>query len=78
MSETIHCPKLSAVSHLSLLGITRERSKGNGESYAAMKDSLSYSSMEQFQDHGDLQQLCEAIFHRKPGTPGELFEVPAK
>jgi len=43
-----------------------------------MKDSLSYSSMEQFQDHGDLQQLCEAIFHRKPGTPGELFEVPAK
>lgn len=29
VSETINCPKLSAVSHLSLLGITRERSKRN-------------------------------------------------
>lgn len=43
-----------------------------------MKDSVSYSLSQPFQDHRNLQQLCETIFHSEPRTPGELFVVPAK
>lgn len=61
-----------------LIGHHQREKQNKCESFAATKNSLSYSSMEQFQDHGNLQQLCEAIFHSKPRTPGEPFEVPAK
>lgn len=43
-----------------------------------MKDLVSSSFTQLFQDHGNLQQLCETIFHSEPRTPGELFVVSAK
>lgn len=45
---------------------------------SATKDSVSCSLTQLFQDHGNLQQPCETIFHSEPRTPGEYFVVSAK
>lgn len=45
---------------------------------SAMEDSVSSSFAQLFQDHGNLQQPCETIFHSEPRTPGECFVVAAK